>query len=1018
MTPEQNLIQQISLLLENNQLENQGQVEDLAAQYAELCGQVNTRLLRCVEYLEKGLLSEAVYEARMSPDLLELAELVQFEAGKKWRNVCVDLAVAVPPMLHVELMARVREACLQERALEPLLKEFRTLVYQGQRRGALEVLRRIRESDPENASWRNNLLTFENEELPQWMDRAEEALERGDLVVLREIHGELTHPQRMAPVPAGLLQRVRRALLSERSRQLQGEAQGLLAGLQEALGRQDLAEAGRLLAKAGGMQQDEAFVHVPDGWQETLNEARSWQSQAEAEAARRQEFQVALAGLRAKLVGKHAGELELRQEWERVQEWGYPLPELLSAQVSEVLSAWQRRRLNRGRYTWVMVAVALVLLAAVVVVGWQQRRVSGGRARLLAQLESDWRDGRLDDMAYRLEALQASHPEFYQQAEVKSLRSQLESRRRELAERDRQLERIVGELAVIRRGGYDRSPEEIMALLTAGRDLQPGEGIRSQLESWESGWNYWRQTRRQESNGMLSRAALAVRNAYAEQRRNPFVDLAAEQEAIRGYERGLVEAEGHVARADEAMQAEYVQAREVLAGWERERLQREQAQREQAQARAQQEKELADVQSAVFRAPPDLVAYRGLLQRLAELSGGMLPALFRDAWARLEDQERALELRQFVLSGLPPSAAEAKALQGSLEAGSLLLGSVWEEDLRWCVRYVAAEAAVRQKLRRLPLDQTEMFEVYCIYYRKPGEAEWRPLYLPAMLTSREEKQANGALRTLYWGQVYHTDDAEGEPVLMHSSRVFPQGLHTGEYEIRVERREQDNFAPQRQYINEFMLATSSAAELDVAILRGLQRLEQVGERLEPVPRAWLAKRLVNFLSENYSEHVPESVEWAKAYQGLPTQVPWMNRRHPAVFEAEEAIRRRGRILPDLELVIETVGRRRQVYVQALSRRLECVGVMVQDGVGLQPLIRGGGRGGELWVLASGEAGRPEWRVLSFGGGRLESSVLGQAYVGQLLFSPRGVSAAQSLEAFTPVQRQKLTRPFSWPANAW
>lgn len=432
----------------------------------------------------------------------------------------------------------------------------------------------------------------------------------------------------------------------------------------------------------------------------------------------------------------------------------------------------------------------------------------------------------------------------------------------------------------------------------------------------------------------------------------------------------------------------------------------------------QQERELADVQAAIFRAPPDLAAYRTLLQRLSDLSGRIMPPAFRDAWERLADQERATELRNFVVNGLPLPVSEAKDLYSKLEAGSPLLGSVWEEDLRWCVRYQEAEGAVRQKLRRLALDQTEMFEVYCIYYRKIGAEEWSPLYLPTMLTSREEKQPNGQIRTLYWGQIYHTDDDAGEPVLMHSSRVFPNSLHTGDYELRIERREQDNFAPQRQFINEFMLASAQASELDIAILQALQRLEQNESPIEPVPRTWLAKRLVNFLAENYVEYVPESAQWAKDYNALPTHVPWMNRRHPAVREAEQAILHRGRILPALDAVMETVRHRRQVFALALSRRLECVGVLVPGTVGLQPSIKGGGRGGELWVLMAGEAGRPEWRVLSFGAARLEMPVLNQAFAGQLLFSPRGVSVTQSLEAFTPEQRQKLTRPSSWPVNAW
>ena len=69
MTPEQQLVQQIIQVINSNQLEGNVLLMDYSEQFAEMCRSANERLMRCNDYLDKGMRSEAIYEAHTQPDL-------------------------------------------------------------------------------------------------------------------------------------------------------------------------------------------------------------------------------------------------------------------------------------------------------------------------------------------------------------------------------------------------------------------------------------------------------------------------------------------------------------------------------------------------------------------------------------------------------------------------------------------------------------------------------------------------------------------------------------------------------------------------------------------------------------------------------------------------------------------------------------------------------------------------------------------------------------------------------------
>src|SRR6516225_2446967 len=78
------------------------QLKATAAQYAEACQQVNQRLRRCEEFLNKGLRSEAIHLAQTDPALLDLVAILDFPGRASWEEAAALYGLATPPRLNIE----------------------------------------------------------------------------------------------------------------------------------------------------------------------------------------------------------------------------------------------------------------------------------------------------------------------------------------------------------------------------------------------------------------------------------------------------------------------------------------------------------------------------------------------------------------------------------------------------------------------------------------------------------------------------------------------------------------------------------------------------------------------------------------------------------------------------------------------------------------------------------------------------------------------------------------------------
>ncbi|NMA21624.1 MAG: hypothetical protein GX927_13705 [Lentisphaerae bacterium] len=1014
MTSEQNLIQQITRVIENNQLENQSFLEELAAQYSELCTGVNARLSRCSEYLQKGLLSEAVYEAQVTPDLLELAELVQFEQAGKWRVICDDLELTKAPLLHVEALEQLRRACVKEKELQPLLREFRSLIYQGLQHQAIGVLRKIREADPENDNWKANLQTYEEAELPQWLDKAQIALESKDLPVLREVYAELTHPWRVVPAPREALERMQRALLSEKAANLLLEAENMLSRLSENQSAKQTETVRQLLIEASKMEIEDAFYRRPDNWDEQIASARTWLEKAEREARLQAAFEQELQQIRDLLAKRDLSEDDLYHSWRHVQNFGRPLPEALQQSVEDRLTMLQEKRLRHyRRRAWSLTAcIALLLLIA----GWgiytlaQQRQLT----RIIGELEQDLHNARFTEMKLKLENLQRFKPQVFQKNEVQNLAGKLETAFSEEGERAHLAEQFLSGLEEIRRRGYQRSNDEIQAYLARADLLILTEQEKAVIAEWKTGWEVWQAGKRRESNVVLQRICNQFRSAKNSLHRENVADFELEEKKLQELRLAFQAAMPHVSRAEDLFKEDFQQCQVLLEDWQQDLQQRRQQKAEQDRLDQQKKQQLANLTRELFQALPNLQQYRRQLEQLRNFHDGRMPVEFAAALDNLEQQSKALVLRNFSMRSFPCTPQQEKELRSFMAADGGALGSVWEADLRYCLAYLDKHRQVSSKVRTLASNQQHMFQVYVVDIRRKDATEWHRLYFPALPNSREEKDKEGNPYTLYWGNLYHAESDNEEPHEIHTSKLFPDGLNTMQYDVRVGRRAQDCLSNQGKFLMNFILNAQNQSEIDIFILETLQNLREPAPDMDLIPRTWLQKRLLNFLADHYGEEIPESLNWAASINQLNTDVPWMNPRHPKVLAVAEAIRQAGSLYPDLQPIRLRLKFNRELLARALSRRVQCVGAIHLDDNGnpapfLCRLTRG-----ELWVLSTPSLYSPaRWQILSLDGKTMQPEILHNTFQGQLIFAPQASTFAKLP---LPDDRTGLRKPHAWPVN--
>jgi flagellar basal body-associated protein FliL len=1009
MTPEFQLIQQIRELVQSDMIERNPVLEDFAEQFSEICHEANMRLQRCAEYLAKGMRSEAVHEATSAPNLLQLAEAIDFPEQKKWRNVCLDLELATFPTLPEDILARLKAECSREEELAPLLGQYRRAVYQADRNECIRLLRELRERDPDNPSWPQNLQPLEENQLPEIIEQAHEALANDDLYSLKAAYAELTHPQRVVAPSPSLLGEIKHALLGERREETMRQGKTLVARLEKALGAGDEESITSLMHAWDKLAVDEAFEPTPD-MQALVGRVRDWQELREREAEAEAEHQGRLEAMWAVLEDAKADEAHIRHEWDKLQVGDREIPDRLVKGVDEALARRQAARRHRRRLvaTVVMVLV-LAAIGAVGIVAWLSSQRSL-QTRILAKLAAMEKDRQYEELDSYLDSLRQNRPKIYQLPEVSQYVDKVATVLKQQDETDRTFDALMEQLDKVRKEGFLLSGEQIQRIVDETRSVARTKQAQTKLTDWESSWSAWKSRRQRETDDSLVRVTLQMREILDSRKSHPFTNLDREGAALRKVPPLIQEGAPFLANASTAHVETFKDLSAQYDAWQRD-YERRVKESEEAN------EELAGLRKGIPASLPDLNRYFSLLEQFVNrFPDQPAAASYKQILARKQAYTQAVLLEDFRLAQFPPDqqaiAQIAKWLQGPLQ------GSVWEGDLKGCLDYVRGNMQVRRSLPLL-LSETKTLGLKVFYIRPKGEIDWRPVYYPDTIGTQVKTDDAGNQYRIYFGKIYWYEGRDQKPFLTHTKDVFPNFLNTRDYDIRIQHQDQENLVPQGKFLYSFVARATGARQMDVYLLQGIKSV-LANEEIQPVPRAWVLKRLVAFTVKSFPS-VPEGDAMLDLTRKLPTDVPWGNPQHLDVIRADQEIHEALKKFPKLDPIIAQLQAQRELTTLALSRRVHCVGSMQRDKSGsiVPRFVRQ--PPSEVWILTVTATGtRPYFRVAGYvqqdGSLKPEKGVEGDLVPGQLLLAPADDRDTREL-------RQKLNlpglvAPDSWPTNVW
>lgn len=970
MSPEQQLIQQIEQILTSGQLDNRALLQDYAEQFAELCRHARERLLRCLDCLDRGRRSEAVYEAHQAPDLLELQGLFTSAMLKKWHNVCVDLELAMFQLPDAEGIARLQRECEAETALQPLLREYRRLVYSSDHLGCIDVLRRIRERDPENPSWRDNLRPLEEEFLAGWLERAEHGLATMDLVNLREVFAELTHPQRVVMPPSELMQRLRKALLSERAVDLALESEQLLEALRTAMADEDVPALESLWQKVEKIQEDEAFLHRPARWDDVVAESHECARKIGERRERQADFDQALSSFMDLLMTESTDVIELRHEYERLEKWDMPMPKGLAEQVSGVIRRKMSARRRRAALITVAVcAVFLIVLGLGAWLFWRHERATR-HSELLAKAEQFERSGAYDELRQLMEDIRTSDPVLYSAPELAVMRSRLEEQAQRQAQNQRRYDMAKATLEEIRQQGFRGEPDSIRRSLEDATATAATDEQRAYLQRWQSEWA----------------SATAAREVQQDSQLQPVLDsLARRFDAIQHGERQTIASE---VKALETLQADCSQqlpasrvalasrplreaharlngniatrldeARRRLLKWQ-EQEERERQAQEQLTAR------LAKLRRDVPAALPNLDRYEKLLQEFVEKGEGAQETPdYRVVLSQFGAYRQVLSLSNLRLDGALMNNETMRQVDALLAPDSEAASSIWRMDLERLQRMSRTNQELQRGVMRLYSPRKGI--MYVMRLRRHGTKDWKILYGERPFQSQLE---NGI--TQYWGQAYWAEDAETRVTLTSTTQLNAGTMITSaDFEVVLSRVKEDNYAEHVRLMRRLVAEASRSEDAVLLILDELERLRS-HEFLDPVQGLVIFKRFAGLLAEKCADELPESRTWLKEASAIQTDVPWQRADHPQTLKVRQEIAQFWQSLPDFSRVRRRLLWSRRLLKAVLDARLTCAG-------SIQPDERGGRMFvpcmsvSEVWqFVPSGSGSLPCFRLLPVADGRL------------------------------------------------
>jgi hypothetical protein len=340
---------------------------DLATSYSDYCREANARLRRCVDFLRRGLRSEAIHLAESQPNILEMVAALDISEIQEWEQLCATYDLARPMRMMVDAAQELNEAYAQEKPLEGLLSDHRLLALaHAPLRDRLEVIRELAAIDSGNPCWGEDQEMFENVRARELRADVTNAIKSRDVKTVDRLNSEILQQRWRIQLPVDIKENLAKASWALHHEEAVEELQEMISDARAARQAGSYEAAKQLLTTWEKIVTDYK-VQQPEELQNEMTALRRWLADRESLQALQESFQAACSELRAVLRVNVAEEV-LFDRYNAVVQLGLPVPDDLERDYRTIRGTQERTR--RFEQMGIYVIIALIVIVILVCVGF------------------------------------------------------------------------------------------------------------------------------------------------------------------------------------------------------------------------------------------------------------------------------------------------------------------------------------------------------------------------------------------------------------------------------------------------------------------------------------------------------------------------------------------------------------------------------------------------------------------------------------------------------------------------
>ena len=449
MHPYQQLIDELSMMVNDDRLLEEDQVERLCSQYRKAVNDVNRRLLDCENLFQRGFKAEVVQEAERSPNLIETVGMLDFPDLDLLRELVSTFQLDPLPAMRHDIAASINECYSGNQLVDRILRQFRLYsLGLAPLKDRLDLLRQLNTLDDSNVGWADDVLVFERARISQIQKEIQLATSARDGRKLQKIYEELRSSEWTEKPPSTIAKSIKSTIKQYTDERLSKEATAVFIEFDAAYRERDHDQCNILLPQIEMYLTEHPGSLDPEQIS-TVEDVQGWLNQLAQSEADEWNYRHLLEQLEREL-DQGAKIEQIERTFHTIYRLDKPIPDRIVRRVNEAKRIVQTT--GKRKFVLIVGAVLVTLIAVSITAGLIYRGKT--RDRRVAEYNIKLNDMitgmRLDEADRFLEELSNTDPGLKNRPELLKLQ-------RELVEaQDLELKRL---------NSFDESKEQVKALL-------------------------------------------------------------------------------------------------------------------------------------------------------------------------------------------------------------------------------------------------------------------------------------------------------------------------------------------------------------------------------------------------------------------------------------------------------------------------------------------------------------------------------------------------------------------------